>query len=117
MKPCSSTVATANGDEIHVKRRGTFIGDTTGNNPTSMTFEVKQDDAFARNLFSVKQATESGCRLVFDKDIAYLEHTDSGTIIPLENTSTGWEISLVPSEALDILDLVSDLHADDLDDK
>jgi hypothetical protein len=104
MKQCNKLIGTANGDDIHVKHSGTFNGDTIGSNSTSMSFEVQQDDKFARHLFSVKKATESGCRVVFEKDVAYLEHTDSGTIVPLENTPNGWELHFVPEEALDILD-------------
>jgi hypothetical protein len=116
MKKCNKLIGTANGDDIQVKHSGTFNGDTTGSNSTSMSFEVQQDDKFARHLFSVKKATESGCRVVFEKDVAYLEHTDSGTIIPLENTPTGWELHFVPEEALDILDNGSSHDTDGLED-
>lgn len=96
----TSVVRTADGSEIDVMSKGLYTGtyNFQDNNDTDDThhnfrMHVEQDYRFKKNLFSVKQAVNDGCKVVFQRGESYMQMQD-GTKIPFENTSFGWEMQL-----------------------
>jgi hypothetical protein len=92
MKTCDAKVQTAEGSTIVIKTKGTFTGYTPQR--ATLTFTVKKNSAFAYNLFSVKQATDDGYKFTFNSTNAFMTHTITGDIIPLEPTRSGWNLNL-----------------------
>jgi len=86
----SSTVDIADGSSLRVTKKAKFEGVTIAGDKLRM--DVKQSKDFQSNLFSVKKATESDMRAVFDSEGSYLQHKSTGVKVPLTTTSTGWDL-------------------------
>jgi hypothetical protein len=85
-----SVVSIADGKHIHIDHKGQFNGTTQ--NGDDISFTVKQSDAFAHNLFSIRQAVQDGHRAVFDSGSSYLENKSTGSRIPMHESASGWDI-------------------------
>jgi len=89
---CNVVCEVADGRTMHIRKKGKFQGVTEKG--TQINFNVKQAPEFSENLFSPHRAAKSGVRTVLDEEDSYLEYRDSGTIIPLARTATGWDLVL-----------------------
>jgi hypothetical protein len=92
VKACDTRVEIADGNIINVTRKGNFTGVISGSTGAKLDFEVKQNPAFVHNLFSVKQATKDGCRVVFDSEGSYIEQKITGVKTDLLPDQNGWNI-------------------------
>jgi hypothetical protein len=94
IKDCNTLVEIADGKIINVDKKGQFHGVISGSTGKlfPVNFECKKSHAFVHNLFSVKQATENGCKVTFDSDGSFIEQKADGTKIELVPDSSGWNI-------------------------